>query len=761
MIVEELEELAGVLAPVQQQAPTAPKPMPQLNHRYEGIGKVTGKIKYAGEFSEPFNKSEMLYAYVVQSTIPSGTIVSMDTKDAARASGVELILTPFNAPKLNPGPPKPPARRTLSILQDKEVHYNGEPIAVVVASTLDEARFAARQLKIKYAPTPAKVNFMDHLADARWPTNPGKEPAGNHRGDVNAGFAQATVTVDETYITPIQNHNPMEPHATIAWWEGEKLNLYDATQYITGDKMSIAKTMNVPLDYVHLVNPVVGGGFGCKGSMWSHVPLCVMAAKVTGKPVKLVLDRDQMFGPVGARPSTVNKIKLGATADGKLVAMQHDVVMNASTMEDFTEHSEGVTKLLYDSKNNSVSAKMVEVNLGISTFMRAPGEAPGTAVLEIAMDELAEKLKMDPLQLRLVNYAEKDPSEDKPWTGKHLREAYAQAAERFGWSKRNPIPGRTVEGNELIGYGMATATYPANRSASQAIVRMLPGGKAFVGAGTQDLGTGTYTIMAQAAAQGLAIDPILVEVKLGDSSLPKAPVSGGSQSAASVLPAIQDAAQQLVLKLADLAVNDTQSPLHGLQTEDLQAKNGGLVSKRNPSLSDPYAMLLARNGNKPLEATGSAEPGQDSESVSAHSWGAVFAEVAVDKDTHMVKVRRLVATYDIGTILNEKTGMNQLMGGLVWSIGFATHEETHIDPVYGRTVNENLAEYHVPVSADIGIIDATVLGIPDVKVTPTGARGIGEIGNTGGAAAIANAVYNATGKRVRQYPITPDKLMNA
>jgi xanthine dehydrogenase YagR molybdenum-binding subunit len=746
---------------IQQEAPTAPKAMPQLDHRYEGIAKVTGKIKYAGEFSSPFNKADLLYAYMVQSTIPSGTIVSIDTTAAARAAGVELILTPFNAPKLNPGPPKPPARRNLSILQDKEVHYNGQPIAVVVASTLDEARFAARQLKIRYAPTAAKVIFTDHLEDARWPKNPGKDPVGNHRGNVEEGFAQAAVTVENTYTTPIQVHNPMEPHATIAWWEGEKLNVYDATQYISGDKASIAKTLNVPLDYVHLMDPVVGGGFGSKGSMWSHVPLCVMAAKVTGKPVKLVLDRDQMFGPVGARPSTVNKIKLGASADGKLLAMQHDVLMNASVLEDFTEHAEGVTKLLYASRNNSVSTKVVEVNLGVSTFMRAPGEAPGTAVLEIAMDELAEKLKMDPVQLRLVNYAENDPSEDKPWTGKHLREAYAQAAERFGWSKRNAVPGQTVEGNELIGYGMATATYPANRSAASAVIRLLPGGKAFVGSGTQDLGTGTYTIMAQTAAQGLAIDPKLVEVKLGDSTLPKAPVSGGSQSAASVLPAIQDAAAQLVLKLADLAVNDAQSPLHGLATTDVHAMGGGLVSTKNPSLSDSYANLLSRNGNKPVEAMGSAEPGESKTSMSAHSWGAVFAEVAVDKDTHMVKVRRLVATYDIGTLLNEKTGLNQLMGGLVWSISFATHEDAHIDPVYGRTVNENLAEYHVPVNADAGLIDVSVLGIADMKVAPTGARGIGEIGNTGGAAAIANAIYNATGKRIRSYPITPDKIMLA
>lgn len=742
-----------------QEAGSAPKPVKQLEHRYEGIAKVTGKAKYAAEFSQPFSKDSLHYAYIVQATIPNGTIQAMDCADAEHASGVLAILTPFNAPKLNPGPPKPPARRTLSLLQDTDVHYNGQPIAVVVAKTLPDAKAAAAMMKIRYAPKPAKTTLADRTAEARWPSNPGKEPVGNHRGDLQAGFAKSSVIVENTYVTPIQHHNPMEPHATIAWWKGEELHVYDSTQYISGVRMSLAKTLDVPLDYVHVVNPVVGGGFGSKGSMWSHVPLCAMAAKVTGKPVKLVLDREQMFGPVGGRPSTINKIKIGAAPDGKLLAMQHDVVMNASVMEDFVEHAEGPTKTLYASETNSVTAKVVEMNLGVSTFMRAPGEAPGTAVLEIAMDELAEKLKMDPVQLRLRNYAEQDPSHDRPWTSKHLQECYSQAANRFGWSKRKATPGTITEGNSLIGYGMATATYPANRSAAHAVVRMLPGGKMFVGSGTQDLGTGTYTIMAQQAAAGLGIDPKMVEVKLGDSSLPQAPVSGGSQSSASVLPAIQDATAQLKLKLADLAIGDERSPLHGLTAVDIEAKDGKLFHKNNPAQSDSLIDLLARNGNKVVEATGSAEPSEARDAATANSWGAVFAEVAVDKYTHMVQVRRVTATYDIGTLLNQKTGSNQLMGGIVWGVSFALYEQAHVDPVYGRVVNASLAEYHVPVNADIGVLDVTVLNIPDVQFNPIGSRGIGEIGITGSAAAVANAIYNATGKRVREYPITPDKLM--
>jgi xanthine dehydrogenase YagR molybdenum-binding subunit len=377
------------------------------------------------------------------------------------------------------------------------------------------------------------------------------------------------------------------------------------------------------------------------------------------------------------------------------------------------------------------------------------------------MDELAQKLNMDPVQLRIVNYADKDPSHDRPWTSKNLRNCYEQASTRFGWSKRNPKPGQTTEGNLLIGYGMATATYPANRSAAQAIVRILPNGCAFAGTGSQDLGTGTYTVVAQAAADALGLDPKLVEAKIGDSTLPKAPVSGGSQSSASIGPAIREAAMQAKLKLSELAINDAQSPLHGLKTTDLDAKDGKLLNKAKPSQADSFADIIARNGNTPIEATGSAEPTEDRDAYTSHSWGAVFAEVAVDRDTHMPHVRRIVATYDIGSLLNNKTGINQLQGGIVWGISFALHEATYIDPVYGRAVNESLAEYHVPVNADVGTIDVTVLNIPDTRFNPLGSRGIGEIGITGSAAAIANAIYNATGKRIREYPITPDKIMRA
>jgi xanthine dehydrogenase YagR molybdenum-binding subunit len=548
------------------------------------------------------------------------------------------------------------------------------------------------------------------LGEARPPKQPGREPADSKRGDIAASLAKSAVRVEETYTTPIQNHNPMEPHATIASWEGDKLHLYDSTQYITGVKQTAARSLGIPVDNVHVQCPYTGGGFGSKGSTWSHVILCAMAAKAVGRPVKLALDRTQMFGPVGARPRTVQKIKLGATADGKLLAIQHDVIVHTSVLEDFLEPSGLQTRFLYDSESNVTSHKLLEMNLGVATFQRAPGEATGTAALEVALDELAWKLKMDPVQLRLLNYAEKDPSKDRPWTSKHLREAYRQAADRFGWSKRPTEIGATTEGNKLIGWGMATATYPANRSAAMAVCQYLPNGRGYVGCGSQDLGTGTYTIMADTAATYFGLDPHMVDAELGDSTLPKAPVSGGSQSAASIGPAIQAAAMQAKLKLCELAVDDAGSPLHGLKAADLDAKDGKLFAKASPNKSDTIVAILQRAGGKPVEATASAEPGEDRTAYTAQSFGAVFAEVAVDKDSHMVQVRRIVGTYDIGTLMNQTTGLNQLMGGIVWGVGIALYEETHIDPVFGRTVNENLAEYHVPVNADIGTIDVSVVG---------------------------------------------------
>jgi xanthine dehydrogenase YagR molybdenum-binding subunit len=724
--------------------PLEQQPERQLDHRYDAFAKVTGRAKYAAEFSV----KNVAYAYIVQATIPAGTVASIDDAAATRASGVLNILTPFNAPKLA-------ELGNVNVLQNSTVFFSGQPIAVVVARSLPEARTAAALLRITYKEQPAKLDFDGLLKEAR----PPKRGGTSRRGDPAASLAKASVTIEQTYTTPIQNHNPMEPHATIATWEGDKLNVYDATQGITGVQQGLARAFSIPQTNVHVECPYTGGGFGCKGYVWSNTLLAAMAARVAQRPVKLVLDREQMFGPVGSRPNTSQHIKLAASPDGKLLLQQHDSTCYTSLISDWVESAAAQTTLLYDSESLSTTHLVVPLNLGMGTWMRAPGEATGSVGLEIAFDELAEKLNIDPLQLRLINYAEQDPRNGKPWSSKHLREAYAQAAERFGWSKRTAQPGQHREGNNLIGHGMATANYGAGRSPSSAIVRILPNGRLFVGIGTQDLGTGTYTILAQAAALAFSIDPSLVDVKLGDTSLPRSGGSGGSTTAASVCPAVYEAASQAKLKLAQLAVADASSPLHGATAEDLDAKDGKLFLKSAPDKSETITALLARSGGAPVEATATSELPKDRDTFSSHSWGAVFAEVAVDADTHMVQVRRVVATYDIGTLLNDKTGTNQLVGGIVWGISMALHEEAHIDPKYGRTVNENFAEYHVPVNADVHQIDVPCLNIPDYKFNPLGARGIGEIGITGTAAAIANAIYNATGKRVRDLPITLDKLM--
>jgi xanthine dehydrogenase YagR molybdenum-binding subunit len=722
----------------------------QLDHRYEGRDKVTGRAKYAAEFPV----DNVAYAYIVQATIPSGTVASIDQDVASRAAGVCCIITPFNAPKLTvPG--------NVNVLQDTNVLYNGQPIAVVVATSLPEAQQAAKLLRIEYKEQPAKLDFNARLKDAR----PPKRAGNSRRGDPEASLSKAAVVLDQTYSTPIQNHNPMEPHATIASWsrgaDGDKLSVYDATQGISGVQGSLAHAFSIPPANVHVECLFTGGGFGTKGYVWSHTILAAMAARVAQRPVKLILGREQMFGPVGSRPNTHQHIKLAAASDGKLLLQQHDSTCYTSLISDWVESAAGPTSLLYDSESLSTSHNVVELNLGMGTWMRAPGEATGSVGLEIAFDELAEKLNIDPIQLRLINYAEKDPGKGLPWSSKHLRECYTQAAERFGWSKRTAKPGEHREGNKLIGYGMATANYGAGRRPSSAVVRFLPNGRVFVGVGTQDLGTGTYTILAQTAADALFMDPALVDVKLGDTTLPPSGGSGGSTTAASVCPGVYDAAIQARLKLAQLAVADAQSPFHGATAEDLHTKDGKLFLKSNPEKFESITTLIARNGNTPVEATATSELPKDRDTFSSHSWGAIFAEVAVDADTHMVQVRRMVGTYDIGTLINNKTGINQLVGGVVWGVSMALHEETLIDTTYGRTLNENFAEYHVPVNADIHEIDVTALNIPDYKFNPLGSRGIGEIGITGAAAAIANAIYNATGKRVRDLPVTLDKLMQA
>jgi len=725
--------------------------------RTDGAGKVCGRASFAGDVSVP----NMAYGWIVLSTVASGRIAGMDVAGAMAMPGVLAVITHDNAQRLPQGGKaavNPPAGRVLSLLQDDTVHYNNQPVAVVVATSLDQAKEGARKLSIRYAATDALTDFDRAKASAHKPEKVQRTEADTQRGDFAAGQRAASARVDVRYTTPVEHHNPMEPHATVASWDGDKLTLHDSTQFVSGDAQALAKTLGIAPENVTVLCPFVGGGFGCKGSSWSHVTLAAMAAKQVSRPVKIVLDRTQMFGPVGNRPHTEQSLWLGADPSGKLTAMHHGVISETSVIEDWVEPSALATRMLYACDNQTTTHRLAKMNVGTPTFMRAPGEASGTFALEAAMDELAYALKMDPLQLRLKNYAEQDMEKKKPFSSKSLRDCYLQGAERFGWSRRSPVPGSMRDGHWRLGMGVATATYPTNRSQAAAEAMVMPDGRALVRSGTQDLGTGAYTVMTQVAADALGLPVGSVRFELGDSRMPKAPVSGGSQSTASVSPAVKAVCEKVRGQIIDLALADSGSPLKGRQRDDVLAADGWLRLRSDASRGEPIAAVVGRHG-QPVRGSAESQPGPEKEAFSMHSFGAVFAEVRVDDALGIVRVPRVVGAYGVGRLLNAKTAHSQLMGGIVWGLGMALFEETVRDVRNGRCVNGTLAEYHVPVNADVHEIDVIVVPEEDPHVNPLGVKGIGEIGITGVAGAVCNAVYHATGVRVRDLPITLDKVM--
>jgi xanthine dehydrogenase YagR molybdenum-binding subunit len=653
---------------------------------------------------------------------------------------------------------QPPIGRRLTLLQEDEVYYNNQPIAVVVADTFEHAREAAARLRIEYERKDAVLDFEQAKQKLHPPEKVLTEETDTKRGDLADGLLAASVRIDETYTTPIENHNPLETHATIAEWDGDRLTIHESTQYMKGVQRIIAAIFGIPPEKVKAICPYTGGGFGSKGSVWSHGPLTAMAAKMLGRPVKLSLDRTQMFGPVGQRPNTEQRFRIGAAEDGSILASSHDTIAYTSAIEDWIEPCGIMTRMMYESPNQETTHRLATMNLGTPTFMRAPGEASGSFALESAMDELAYALNMDPLALRLKNYTEKDPGKDLPWSSKSLRQCYEIGAERFGWKDRKPQPRSMKQGNKLVGWGMATATYPTNRSAGECSATLQADGTALFRSATQDLGTGTYTVMTQIAADAIGLKVEQVRFELGESTMPEAPVSGGSTTVASVGPAVQAAGHALRLKLAGIALADQASPLFGATVEKIGVENGELYLLDQPSRREAMREIVARHG-APVEVTAKAEPGDEKKKYSMHAFGAVFVEVTVDEDLGEIRVPRVVGVYGVGKLMNEKTGYSQLMGGIVWGMGLALLEETLIDGRYGRAVNGNLAEYHVPVNADIQNIDVQIVDEDDPHVNPLGAKGIGEIGITGVGAAIANAVYHATGKRVRDLPVTLDKLL--
>jgi len=692
--------------------------------RVDGPKKVTGGACYAADFPA----KELAYALIVTSRIARGRVARVEKEAAAGLPGVLAILTHANAPRLpreGRGGVHDDAGRETSLLQTDRVRYNGEPVALVIADSLEQAREAAARVHVIYAPEVPLLDFDAAKRELDPPEESGRTPPDKDWGDVARGFAQAEVRIEAVYSTPFEHHHPIEPHATLARWDGERLTLHDATQYVTGVRETIAKTFGIDPEKVRVVSPFVGGAFGSKGSVWSHVALAALAAKHVGRPVRLVLDRVQMFGPVGGRPRTEQHLRLGAGPDGTLTAVRHDVISHTSRFEDFVEPCAQPTRALYACPNGATSHRLARMDVATPTFQRAPGESTGTFALESAMDELAYALGLDPLELRLRNYADAEPSSGKPWSSKRLRECYDVASRRFGWSKRDPRPRSMRDGHWRVGWGMATATYPGHLEAAKASARRLPDGSFVVRAGTHDLGTGTYTVMTQVAADALGVPVERVRFELGDTRLPRAPTSGGSMTVASVAPAVEAACRALREKLA--STPDSPHP--------------------------PFAEVEAHGEAKPVTKD------EEAQAIACRSFGALFVEVRVDEALGIVRVPRIVGAYSVGRVLNPKTAASQIRGGLVMGIGMALLEESVLDPRHGRIVNGNLAEYHLPVNADVGEIDVTFVEENDTRFNSVGARGVGEIGITGVAGAIANAVFHATGKRIRALPITLDKLL--
>jgi xanthine dehydrogenase YagR molybdenum-binding subunit len=692
--------------------------------RVDGRLKVTGQARYAAEFAVP----GVVHAVLVNSTIGSGAITGFDLAAAQAMPGVLAIITPDNAPKLRIGSQSVHA----PLLQDRDVHFNGQHIAIVVAETLDQADAAASLVRVRYRRDEPVTSMDAVLGQAYTPKSfrNGARPADSRRGDPDSAFDDGAVKVDATYITPIEHHNPMEPHATIARWDGNRLTVWTATQGISGAQQTLASLFGIDQADVHVICPYVGGGFGCKGNTWPPATLAAMAAKVIGKPVKLAVTRAQMFTSNGYRPRTVQKLRFAADKQGQLVSMRHDGFsqMSQPVLGEFSEPVGLATEMLYACPNVAATHRLAATHASLPTYMRAPGLASGNFALESAIDELAVALRQDPLEFRLRNYAEQDPHQKRPFASKALRECYSQGAEAFGWSRRSHEPRSMRDGNVLIGWGMATSTYPTHRMPAAVRVRVGANGTALVQVGTQDLGTGTYTVMSQIAADELGIPVERIQFELGDSAFPHAPVSGGSMTVASVGPAVKAACEAVRAKL-----------------------------QGDPGASLPE--LLARHNMEFVDGTSEAKPGDEEKRYAMHAFGAQFAEVRIDADLGEIRVSRFVGAFDAGRVMNAKTARSQLIGGIVYGLGMALLEETHVDGETGRIVNANIAEYLVPVNADVPDIQTIIVPNDELISNSLGAKGIGELPMVGVAAAVANAVYHATGVRVRKVPVRIEDLL--
>ena len=698
--------------------------------RVDGRAKVTGTARYAAEFDVP----GLAHAALVSSTVPRGRVTAIETAEAERAAGVLGVLTHLNAPRLpyrrfeeRPGV-DPQSGDQLRVFQGPDVLFSGQPIGVVVAETLEQARHAASLVRVCYETSEATTTFDPRRG--RPPSEASGEPGESRRGAAVRAFGKAPVRIDAVYGHPREHHTAMEMHATVATWDDDRLTLYDKTQWVNNDRAEIAHVFGIPEDHIRVISPYVGGAFGSALRTWPHVTIAALAARQVGRPVRLELNRRELYTSTGFRPETEQRVRLGARRDGKLTAMIQEATGQTSTYEEYAEDTLDPARMTYACRNVLTRYRLVEMDTNTPCPMRAPGVVTGVFALEAAMDELAVALGIDPLELRLENHAERNEQDDLPWSSKTLRECYRLAAERFGWSRRSPAPRSMRQGPLLVGYGMATAVYPASRAAASASATIFADGNALVRTAASDMGPGTYTSMTQVAADALGLPLDHVRFELGDTALPDAPVHGGSMTMASVGNAVQAACETVRAKLLT------------------DARNG-----------ESYGEILRSQGRDRIEATAEAKPGDEGERFSSYGFGAVFVEVHVDPDLGTIRVPRMIGAYDAGRVVNPKIARSQCLGGMVGGLGMALLEQAEWDPRFGRVMNANLAEYLVPVNADVTELEALFVPGDDRRFNPLGVKGLAEIALCGVAPAIANAVYHATGKRIRDLPITVAKLL--
>ena len=721
--------------------------------RIDGPLKVTGAAQYPSDFSFP----NLGYAVLVQSTIAAGSIRRMDTTATLTAPGVLAVITHENAGQLGQGPagnlgaPPPPP------LQNNRILHYGQHIAVVVAETLEQATAASRLLTVDYDTTEALFHLTDPRAEVL--TNPwGLD---QQRGDVATHLASAPVRVEATYTTPDETTNPLGLFSTVAIWSGDTLTVHDTTQYPVHVRATLAAAFGVSEEKIRILVPFVGGSFGAGLRPWPHVILAALAAKRVNRPVKLTLTRPQMFTSIGHRPSTVQHIKIGASNDGTLIAIAHEGTSSLGMEDNNIEPVSAGTASAYACPHVSTRDRQVRLNIPSPGSMRAPGEAEGNFALECALDELAYKLKMDPLELRLRNDAQIHPKSGLPWSSRALRECYKQGAELFNWSLRTPAPRSMRDRNFLVGYGMAAVSYHWYQPPCQARVSLFRDGTAYMRSAATDIGTGTYTVMTQLTAELLGLPRDRVRFDLGDTKMPPAPNQGGSGLVNSLGSAVHAACQQLLLAFLDVVSHDIASPLRGCHLEDVTVSGGRLHRKNDPIQGEKYTAILARHGLDELTVDGENTPAQPQKMgiAPAGAFGAKFVEVRVDPDLGLIRVTRVVSAIDGGRILNEKLAASQIIGGAVGGIGMALLEEVVSDAETGRIANATFGDYLVPVNADVPRMDVIFVGESD-PLNPMGTKGVGEVGLVGIAAALANAVYHATGKRIRDLPITLDKLLS-